>query len=173
MTTQAIHDRAMGFSRIAGFPKEQGCIDCTHIALQAPLEDSEMFRNRKGFHSINVQLMCDNMHRIMSDDARYPGSTHDAFILCDSVISAMFQQQPERQSWLLGVKGYRLATWLMMPLRVARTEADHEYMSHIATCSIIERTIGILKQHFRCWTILEATCNTPLRLPVSCLLHAA
>uniref|UniRef100_UPI00398E9D58 chloride channel CLIC-like protein 1 isoform X2 n=1 Tax=Pristiophorus japonicus TaxID=55135 RepID=UPI00398E9D58 len=57
MTAQAIHDRAVGFSRIAGFPKVQGCIDCTHIALRATLKNAELFRNRKGFHSINVQLM--------------------------------------------------------------------------------------------------------------------
>uniref|UniRef100_UPI00398E9A59 putative nuclease HARBI1 n=1 Tax=Pristiophorus japonicus TaxID=55135 RepID=UPI00398E9A59 len=151
MTAQAIHERAMGFFRIAGFPKVQGCIDCTHVALRAPVEDSEQYRNRKGFHSINVQLVCDDKQRIMSVDARYPGSTHDAFILRDSILSDMFEQQPEGQSWLLGDKGYGQTTWLMTPLRVTRTETDRQYnMAHIATHSIIESAIGILKQRFRC-----------------------
>uniref|UniRef100_UPI00398F2A1B putative nuclease HARBI1 n=1 Tax=Pristiophorus japonicus TaxID=55135 RepID=UPI00398F2A1B len=121
------------------------------IILRAPLDDTKVYHNRKQFHSLNIQLVCDNMHQIMAVDAKYPGSIHDAFILRESFISAMFQELPEGHSWLLRHKGYDLATWLVTPLHNPRTEPERRYnMSHITARSIIERTIGILKQRFRC-----------------------
>lgn len=47
------------FSR-GGFPGVIGCIDGTHVRIQAPLEDEAVYVNRKGFHSINVQAICDH-----------------------------------------------------------------------------------------------------------------
>lgn len=38
-----------------------GCVDCTHIAITRPGGDDEhpehIYVNRKGYHSINVQLV--------------------------------------------------------------------------------------------------------------------
>ena len=48
-----------GFYEMAHFPNVLGCIDCTHVRIQAPSEDEPAFVNRKGFHSINVQAVCD------------------------------------------------------------------------------------------------------------------
>lgn len=39
------------------FPGEVGCIDCTHVAVVAPNENEHIYVNRKGYHSINVQLV--------------------------------------------------------------------------------------------------------------------
>jgi len=37
-----------------------GAIDSTHIATQSPgSDDAEIYRNQKGFFSINVQLVCE------------------------------------------------------------------------------------------------------------------
>ncbi|XP_065308870.1 putative nuclease HARBI1 [Dermacentor albipictus] len=44
------------FYEIGRFPGVTGCIDCTHIPIVSPGgENAEVFRNRKGFFSINVQ----------------------------------------------------------------------------------------------------------------------
>ncbi|XP_071152204.1 putative nuclease HARBI1 [Mytilus edulis] len=48
-----------GFHRQMNFPNVLGCIDCTHIKIQGPSEDEAAFVNRKGFHSVNVQAVCD------------------------------------------------------------------------------------------------------------------
>ncbi|GFO44149.1 hypothetical protein PoB_007065400 [Plakobranchus ocellatus] len=69
------------FYEIAGFPRVIGCINCTHIRIiRPPGSAAEVYRNRKGYFSINVQAECDANLRISSLVARWPGSTHDAQI---------------------------------------------------------------------------------------------
>ncbi|XP_015378267.1 PREDICTED: putative nuclease HARBI1, partial [Diuraphis noxia] len=44
------------FYQMYKMPRIGGCIDCTHIQIQNPgSPDSEVFRNRKGYFSLNVQ----------------------------------------------------------------------------------------------------------------------
>ena len=44
------------FAAMRGFPNIFGCIDGTHIEIQAPTMHEDQFVNRKGYHSINVQV---------------------------------------------------------------------------------------------------------------------
>ena len=37
--------------------------------------------NRKNYHSLNVQGVVDANYKFMQIDAKYPGSSHDSFIL--------------------------------------------------------------------------------------------
>uniref|UniRef100_UPI00398F4C0E putative nuclease HARBI1 n=1 Tax=Pristiophorus japonicus TaxID=55135 RepID=UPI00398F4C0E len=136
---QKQHERACAFARIAGFPMVQGAIDCTHVALRAPHTKPEIFRNRKGYHSLNVQLLYNLTQRIMIVNSHYPGSTHEAFILRQSNAPAMFQPPCQTRDWLLGDKGYLLCNWLMTPLRNLTTCAQHSYNdSYAVTRNIIE-----------------------------------
>lgn len=49
-----------------GIPGIIGLIDGTHIPINSPGgESSELFRNRKGYFSINVQVVCDQNYRII------------------------------------------------------------------------------------------------------------
>lgn len=43
-----------------GFPGVIGAIDCTHVAIFSPPKEIEyIYVNRKGYHSINTQLVSD------------------------------------------------------------------------------------------------------------------
>ena len=48
-----------GFYDIGGFPCVIGCVDGTHVRIISPAESEWDFVNRKGYHSINVQGICD------------------------------------------------------------------------------------------------------------------
>ena len=49
-----------GLYDIVHFSGVVGAIDCTHVRIHAPPGDYEnTFVNRKGYHSINVQGVCD------------------------------------------------------------------------------------------------------------------
>uniref|UniRef100_UPI00398EC968 putative nuclease HARBI1 n=1 Tax=Pristiophorus japonicus TaxID=55135 RepID=UPI00398EC968 len=150
MTREAQTRRALVFSRIANFPNVQGAIDCTHIAQKVPLQNPEVFRNRKGFHSLNVQLIVDHNQIIMT---------------------------PEGHGWMLRDKRYGLASWLMSPLRNPITEAEKRYNeSHIAIRNIVKKAIGVLKQRFKCLdhssgSLLYHPNQVPEFIVVCCMLH--
>lgn len=75
------------------FPGILGVIDGTHIAVTAlPLEIENAYVNRKGFHSINAQIVCDANMLITNINARFPGSTHDAFIFGGSMLNTHLEQ---------------------------------------------------------------------------------
>jgi len=54
------------FYSMAGFPNVIGCIDCTHVKVIAPSRNEYEYVNRKGYHSINVQLICDADLKILN-----------------------------------------------------------------------------------------------------------
>ena len=79
------------FKDIRGFPQVTGLIDCTHIRISSPGGDqAERYRNRKGFISLNVQVICDARMRIMDIVARWHGSAHDSRIFHESSIKQRY-----------------------------------------------------------------------------------
>jgi len=60
-STRAERDEIkQGLFRVGGFPCAIGCIDGTHVRITAPRENEPDYVNRKGYHSINIQAICDN-----------------------------------------------------------------------------------------------------------------
>lgn len=96
--------------------------------LQVPLQNEDQFVNRKNFHSINVQLICDPDCKITNVTAEWPGSTHDARLLSESNIYRSFENVSHR-GLLLGDSGCR--SWLMTPFRnpVGDAQAKFIYFS--------------------------------------------
>ncbi|CAG2228515.1 PRMT6 [Mytilus edulis] len=60
-----------GFFRGGLFPGVIGCIDGTHVKIQAPSEDEPAYVNRKGWHSINVQGVCDHEGKCKKQISEY------------------------------------------------------------------------------------------------------
>nr|XP_046473769.1 putative nuclease HARBI1 isoform X1 [Neodiprion pinetum] len=101
------------------FPGAIGAIDCTHVGIVAPKENEEAFVNHHGYHSMNVQMICDPELRILNVSARFPGSRHDAAIWMQSPVRNLMElchRQGERQTWLLDDSGYPLEPWLLTPI---------------------------------------------------------
>jgi len=64
------------FFDVAGFPNVLVCVDGTQIAITAPTTNEHIYVCRKGFHSMNIQAICDAKLRFTSIVTKYPGSTH-------------------------------------------------------------------------------------------------
>lgn len=45
-----------GFERTSMFPRTIGAVDGTHIQIDAPTENAVDYINRKGYHSIQLQV---------------------------------------------------------------------------------------------------------------------
>jgi len=56
-TGNKIPEIVFGFSSISSFPDTIGAIDGTHINIPAPKENAEAYVNRKGRHSIQLQVI--------------------------------------------------------------------------------------------------------------------
>ena len=56
-----INEAMEGFEAIANFPNVVGCVDGTHIRILRPPEEEYTFVCRKGYHSVNVQVVSDHI----------------------------------------------------------------------------------------------------------------
>ncbi|XP_061170415.1 putative nuclease HARBI1 [Saccostrea echinata] len=141
-----------GFYRMAGFPNVIGCIDGTHVRIQAPSHDENSFVNRKGFHSINVQAVCDHEGKLTNINASWPGSVHDSHIFRTSQIRTYLEEEENglfENGVLLGDSGYACRPFLLTPYANPQNEPEEKYnQAHARTRSEIERTFGRLKRRF-------------------------
>ncbi|KAL1476838.1 hypothetical protein MTO96_036201 [Rhipicephalus appendiculatus] len=71
-----------------------GCIDCTHVPIVSPGgENAEVFRNRKGYFSFNVQAITGPELQFFDVVASWPGSVHDSRIFTNSRVMALYEQK--------------------------------------------------------------------------------
>ena len=162
------------FKDIAGIPGIVGAIDCTHIPIVSPGGDNaELYRNRKGFFSINVQAICDADLMITNLVARWYGSSHDNRIFENSEIYLKFENN-EIQGILLGDNGYGLKRYLLTPVLNANTHEERHYnLAHSKTRVKVENLFGVLKRRFPCLSQkLRLKQETTLVVIVACcVLH--
>lgn len=112
-------------------------------------DDAEVYRNRKGYFSYNVQTVCDHNLKIINLVARWPGSTHDQTIFNNSRLKNLFENRSYRDCFLLGDNGYRNSNNLLTPLLQTNNPAEELYnKSHIRTRNTVERQYGIWKRRF-------------------------
>ena len=63
-----------------------GAIDGPLVPIIAPSENEPVYVSRKGYHAINVQGIMNAELVFTNVVARWPGSTHDSFILLNSAV---------------------------------------------------------------------------------------
>lgn len=109
-----------GFREVNGIPNIVGAIDGTHIRIKAPKYHPQDYFNRKGYYSLNLQVVVDSKKKFIDIYCGEPGSLHDNRVLrrselfkkCDENASILFPQN----CFLLGDSAYAVKTWLIPPV---------------------------------------------------------
>lgn len=150
-SNDAIQSVKQKFYMIAGFPGVIGCIDCTHIKIRSPGGIiSEVYRNRKGWFSINVQAIVGPNLEFWDLVARWPGSSHDSFIYNSSSAKQRLETG-ELNGILLGDSGYAVSDVLLTPFLSPNSPSEECYnKSQIKTRNTVERAFGVWKRRFPC-----------------------
>ena len=139
-----------GFFNKTGFPNVIGVIDGTLIPIKGPSDDEPLYVCRKGYHALNIQVVCDSELNLLNIVAKWPGSTHDSFMLNASELYTLLENIAV-PGWLLGDSGYALKPWLLTPVIAAGTRPQQRYNScHRRTRCVVERFNGVWKSRFRC-----------------------
>ena len=152
------------FYRLYGFPQCIGAIDGTHIPIKQPSENGSDFINRKDFHSLNVQAVCDFSNKFIDVVVRWPGSVHDARIFSNSMIFKKLQNGTIPQNpkvikdgeepvpiCLLGDAAYPLLPFLMKEFASGGITREQQFFGWKLSSSrmVIECSFGRLKAR---WT---------------------
>lgn len=117
--------------------------------MTAPHENEPDFVNRKGYHSINVQAICNHRGLFTNVVARWPGSTPDSHIFRTSAIDRHLEGNGLTDGVLLGDSGYACSPFLMTPYLDHNTRKEELFnKAHKVTRCIIERAFGVLKRRF-------------------------
>ena len=159
----------LDFWRLCALPNVVGAIDCTHIKILCPGgANAELFRNRKGYFSINVQVVCGPHLEMLNIGARWAGSVHDARIFDNSRICAQFERG-DIPGILLGESGYPCRPYLMTPVIAPQTRPQRRYnVAQIRTRNTVERMLGVWKRLFPCLsTTLRIKLQTCLTIIVA------
>ncbi|XP_049516284.1 LOW QUALITY PROTEIN: putative nuclease HARBI1, partial [Dermacentor silvarum] len=159
------------FYRIGKFPGVSGCIDCTHVPIKSPGGDhAEVYRNRKGYFSINVQGITGPDLQFYDVVASWPGSAHDSRIF-DSSRARVLYETGAIPGILLGDVGYACRSYLMTPLKdPAQGTPEYRYnKSQAKTRNSVERVFGIWKRRFPCLQMkLQIDTDTSLIVITAC-----
>lgn len=139
------------FYRKAKFPRTIGAVDCTHIPIRSRGGDfAENYRNRKGWFSLNVQVVASAKLKISSVVTQWPGATHDQHIFKNSKLKRRFEQGEFRDFILVGDSGYKNTKYLATPYLETGGDPVRELynQSQIRTRVCVERTFGVIKRRF-------------------------
>ncbi|KZS08263.1 F14D2.9-like protein, partial [Daphnia magna] len=137
------------FSEFAGFRGIIGAIDGCHIKIARPWVDEKIYVNRKNFHSINVQAICDANGRALSVYAKKPGSTNDAAMFVESIIGQRLARGDFSPFHLIGDSGYACTPYLLTPYAVPSNEPERRFnVAHKKSRCVIERFFGMVKRRF-------------------------
>ncbi|XP_045542841.1 putative nuclease HARBI1 [Papilio machaon] len=150
-TTEGLNMVKQKFYEISHFPEVIGCIDCTHIKIRSPGGNtSEVYKNRKGFFSINVQTVVGPNLEFFNLVARWPGSTPDNFIYNNSSIKQRLDTG-ELEGVILGDSDFAMSNTILTPFLSPNSIPQEQYnKSHNETRKIVEHCLGIWKGRFPC-----------------------
>ncbi|XP_048001890.1 uncharacterized protein LOC125238584 [Leguminivora glycinivorella] len=137
------------FKQLYKFSNVLGVVDGVHIELRDwPPGHEGVFLNRAGFHSLNVQLICDADLNILSVDSSQGGCTHD----CTAWTAHHLHHHLQRlqDGYLLGDSGYLQRETLMTPFPSPSSRAQTLYNSlHHRAWNSIKQTLHTIRLRWR------------------------
>ncbi|KAG0413423.1 hypothetical protein HPB47_009427 [Ixodes persulcatus] len=156
--------------------KTIGAIDGCHVELLRPTESPNFYYNRRTFHSIVLQGICDHQNLFIDVHIGFSGSAHDARILKESPV---FKDGEAKCAggYLLGDSAYPLLPYVMTPFKSSNaalpTWKTAYNMKHGQQRVTIENTFGLLKQRFQKMYLVESASIRQSCLVVmdACVLH--
>ena len=85
------------------------------------------FVNRKSYHSINAQAICNAHGRFLSVNVSKPGSVHDSTMFKSSAIGKKLSAGNFGEGYLLGDSGYGCTPFLLTPYADPSTREEVFY----------------------------------------------
>lgn len=111
-------------------PNIIGAIDGSHIRVAPPKRNEQSYFNRKSFHSVILQAVCDPRGYFMSIDVGFPGRMADSKVMhYTSLYTNAMRYFGNAGYYIYGDAAYPLRPWLMTGYRNA-TDPDHELFNH-------------------------------------------
>lgn len=155
-----------------------GCIDSSHIKIKSPKNNSNSYINRKGYHSVILQAVCD--HRKVFTDVYIGevGSVHDYTVFRKSDLYRSLQngQINCNDHYMLGDLAYKLSSNLMVGFKDNGHLTEQEKLFNNLLSKkrvLIENAFALLKGRFRRIKFLETVRIDLIVLLImtSCILH--
>ncbi|XP_061183155.1 putative nuclease HARBI1 [Saccostrea echinata] len=170
-TAREVEDK-YGISDVIGF------MDGTHIRLASAPDGDRDYYNRRGFPSMQLQVVTDSNMLIISAYTGWPGCTHDARVLRNLTL---YQKAEEGQAiinshHILADNAYPLRNWLISPFKNYGhlTPQQQRYNTKLSSArQSVERCFAHLNGRFR--RLKEVTFHNPRHIAklimAGCILH--
>lgn len=109
----------------------------------------EVYRNRKGYHSINTQVVAGPDHSIISATVQWQGSVHDARIFENSSVKDVMSAN--NHGHLIGDSAYPCRQYILTPVRNPTSDSERRYNYSLSSTRMkVECCFGALKRKFPC-----------------------
>ncbi|GBG75598.1 hypothetical protein CBR_g20229 [Chara braunii] len=172
-----------------GFPNCHGCIDCTHIFIDKPVNCPwEDYYDRKRRFSVQAHVVIDLNLCMLDVFVGYPGSCHYVRIVHLSSLWAraeagelftgprfMLPFVVWTNGYLLGDNGYPPSKWVVFPYRgLSQTPSELRFDNKQKTARrVVERAFGRLKGMWRLFlrSIKKNMETLPQQFVAVCILH--
>ncbi|TSK20273.1 Protein ALP1-like [Bagarius yarrelli] len=165
---------AQGFKYISGIPNVVGVLGSLHVHVKPSPSEEHLFLNRRGYHSVMVQIISDVDGNLLSVEQCCPGGTGEQAVWESSSIFQEFNRLQHGQSWVLGGKGLSKAKHVLSPLESSRLKTNatrHFNNAHFQVWKSTQHVFGSLKTRFRCLQSLGSVVADNLK-PVARIVNA-
>ena len=166
------------FTPLSKLPNIAGAIDATHIKIKAPKDSAVDYFSRYQQHNVVMQAVVNGKGAFMDVTAGFPGSTHDAQVLRNSLI----YKKAEHGDILAAGPIHRVdgseiqpylvfSPWLQKPFPKGTREDEIRFNQELSSARVqVECALGILKSR---WRILMGMEESKVQLISKIILACA